>query len=183
MKVNPNLIPNITQSWAPPFFQTYTHKRHFEPWNFKRRHSGDRGWPKLAQSWHPLRINSICHCQAIPVPWTLGLSAVEIPQLAAFKKLGVSNEQVPVQFEGLSKKKYSVGEFEKKLYLYFLHRNLGIFWRYEIVKLFFSDRNQIWEAQCRSKGLLAFLDHFLVALDANLQVKRKLVGKSVFISK
>lgn len=72
---------------------------------------------------------------------------------------------------GLSKKKNSVGEFEKSFKnLYFLHRNLGIFWRYSIVKLFF------WEAQCRRQGALSISGSFSSRSWCQPAAGRKLVG-------
>lgn len=175
MKVNPNLTPNITKSWAPPFFQTYTHSQTpFRTMKFLKGAIQVIAPTPLAQSWHPLRINSICHCQAIPVPCFFFVSRTWDkldschPQLAStvgFIQIGVSNEQVPVQVRAVEKKILRGWIWRRNFKnLYFLHRNLGFFWRYEIGQAVFSGK-----LTAGAKGLLAFLDHFRVALDANLQ--------------
>ena len=186
MKVNPNLIPNITKSWAPPFFQTYTDSQTpFRTMKFLKGAIQVIAPTPLAQSWHPLRINSICHCQAIPVPCFLFVSRTWDkldschPQLAStvgFIQIGVSNEQVPVQVRGCRKKKTSVGELEKKFHLYFLHRNLGIF---DATKL--SSCDFLGSSNADRQGALSISGSF--SSRSWCQPAGKLVGKSVFIPK
>lgn len=186
MKVNPNLTPNITKSWAPPFFQTYTHSQTpFRTMKFLKGAIQVIAPTPLAQSWHPLRINSICHCQAIPVPCFFFVSRTWDkldschPQLAStvgFIQIGVSNEQVPVQVRAVEKK-YSVGEFGEEIL------KISIFC-IEILD-FLTLRNWsscfFWEAHCRRQGALSISGSF--SSRSWCQPAAKLVGHLVLIPK